>query len=91
MTAFAFNPQDSGVAWTYAEKPDLGLLFSRDEGATWEPVGVNLGPDDWINYIAVNPEVPGELYLATESLDVYRSSNGGRSMTVMMRAGQAVQ
>ena len=50
-------------------------------------MGLYLESDDWINYIAVHPEDPDMLYLATQSLDVYAATNGGRSLTVMMRNG----
>ena len=87
VTAFAFSPRDSLVAWAYAQRPDLGLLTTGDGGGTWEPMGLYLESDDWINYIAVHPEDPDKLYLATQSLDVYAATNGGRSLTVMMRNG----
>ena len=52
-------------------------------------MGLYLDSGDWITHIAVDVLNPEKLFLATESLDVYRTRNGGRSLTAIMRAGRA--
>ncbi|MDW8168611.1 MAG: hypothetical protein RML74_09070 [Acidobacteriota bacterium] len=56
-----------------------GLLISRDQGASWQPVTRGLDPDVFPLVLAAAPSDPQRVYLGTRRHGLYRSDDGGES------------
>jgi photosystem II stability/assembly factor-like uncharacterized protein len=84
VTDLAVDPADPGRALvTYSgfnvSSPETpGHVFeTRDQGAIWTDISGDL-PDLPVNSIALDPLVPGAVYVGTD-LGVFRTSDGGKS------------
>ncbi len=90
VTAIAFHPREPHRAYAYAVSPELGLVPSTDSGRSWTSLGVFLGGQDAGGNLAVHPEDPKVLYLSTFSADLYRSTDGGRTLRKLVEAGRVL-
>lgn len=75
IMAIEVNPQVPSTV--YVATAQAGVLKTTDNGATWTAKNAGL-PTRTINDLAVDPFVPHNIYIATES-GLYRSENGGDS------------
>jgi photosystem II stability/assembly factor-like uncharacterized protein len=57
------------------------VFHSTNSGSTWSNISGNL-PDTPVNSIAIDPDVTGTLYLATD-MGVYFTRNGGTKWTIL--------
>lgn len=73
IAAIEVNPQVPGTV--YVATAQAGVLKTTDNGATWTAKNAGL-PTRTINDLAVDPFVPHNIYIATDS-GLYRSENHG--------------
>ncbi len=81
ITRVAFDPFDentiyvtvSGFRW---DEPHPYVFMSNDLGVHWIPIQSNL-PELPVNVIAVDPEIPGRLYVGTDAGIFYTNDYGG--------------
>jgi photosystem II stability/assembly factor-like uncharacterized protein len=88
VTAVSYHATDAHLIYAYVARPGIGLMRSRDAGATWEAAGV---VGDAQTALAAIVAGPGDhVAIASTHADVLRSRDGGRSWQWMARRGQAV-
>lgn len=90
VTALAFHPREPHRVYAYAASPELGLVLSTDGGSTWSSLGVFLGAQDAVGYLALDPANSKVLYLSTLSADLYRSRDGGKTLDRLAQAGRVL-
>lgn len=90
VTAIALHLARPSVAYAYAATPQLGLIRSNDGGKTWTPLGLFLGTQDAVGYLALDPKNPNSLYRATFSSRLFRSEDGGRPRRMLVREGRVL-
>ena len=85
VTWLAFDPADASIAYAaYAEFGGQHVWKSADGGRTWEPIdGIGQAslPDIPVHAIAIDPNHPEHLYVATD-LGVFTSRTGGQEWAV---------
>jgi photosystem II stability/assembly factor-like uncharacterized protein len=91
VTAVALHPDDPSMLYAFVAVPGLGLMRSRDGGADWERVGLSLAIQEVGLYISISPANPDLLYVATNRLNIYRSTGGGTTWASEMELGEAVE
>jgi len=69
----------------YAVAPDTvivagGLFKSADGGGSWNPLNLGLPPNSSIDAVAVNPQNPSTLYVAS-IYGIFKSTDGGSDWT----------
>lgn len=90
VTAVAFHPREPQQVYAYAASPELGFLHSADGGRTWNPLGLFFGPREGAAHLALHPADPKVVYLSTFSADLYRSTDGGRTLQKLVEAGRVL-
>jgi protein-disulfide isomerase len=86
VTAVAYHAKDPRLVYAYASRSDLGLMRSRDGGATWEPTGFVADAGTPVIAAAVGP---GEhAVIATTRSDVLRSGDGARTWRRILEQGR---
>jgi photosystem II stability/assembly factor-like uncharacterized protein len=90
VTVAVYHPRDPQILYAYAVGEGLGVLRSDDSGKTWTPMGLFLGAKDAAAVLAVSPGPSEELYLSSFSSDLYRSTDGGKSWTLLAKQGKPV-
>ncbi|MGH2403536.1 MAG: F510_1955 family glycosylhydrolase [bacterium] len=91
VTAIAIHVARPNLIFAYAAIPQLGLIRSDDGGTTWKPLGLFLGTQDAVGYLALDPKNPNSLYFATFSSDLFWSADGGRTRKQLVRGGQVLR
>lgn len=87
VTAFSVIPNDSKDLISYSiTKDDAAIMISKDDGMTWEKLGLNLGQDA-ANYISVNPENLNQIIASTFNNSVFVSEDGGGNWKEVIKAG----
>jgi photosystem II stability/assembly factor-like uncharacterized protein len=76
----AVDPHDStvyavGMAWWW-DHNQRGLYASHDGGRTWRTIHEGFPGNLWVNRLAVDPHVPGRLWLGTEGNGVFVGERG---------------
>jgi photosystem II stability/assembly factor-like uncharacterized protein len=78
LNQIALDPSSASTAYAVYASYVTGHVFkTTDRGATWTDISGNL-PNLKVNDIAVDPDVPNTLYIATEQ-GVYVTSDGGNT------------
>ena len=75
IDALSVSPLDGAV---FAGASTGGLFESTNQGATWTDLSSSL-PDSTINAIAIPPASPRTIYVGTNTVGVWRSSDAGVS------------
>lgn len=88
VTAVSYHATDARAVYVYVSRPDLGLLRSRDGGATWEPTALRMEASVRVVALAVGPD--SHLVVATTRSDVVRSRDGGRTWLAVVERGRPV-
>ncbi|MGH2348914.1 MAG: F510_1955 family glycosylhydrolase, partial [bacterium] len=91
VTAIAIHMARPSNVYAYAAAPQFGLIRSNDGGNSWKPLGMFLGSEDAVGYLALDPKNPNLLYFATFSSDLYWSADGGRTRRQLVRGGQVLR
>lgn len=86
VTAVATDARDPDRLVAYAALQ--GLVLSEDGGATFRPLGFEIGDDAAVSHIAINPRDPSNLYLGTIGQSLYRSTDGGESWEQLAEGGR---
>lgn len=86
ITSVAHDPHNEGHMYVTVSGFRFGesvaqVFRSIDNGSTWLSIGSNL-PDIPVNDIIVDPESPGQLYLATD-ISVFYSTNYGDTWQIL--------
>jgi hypothetical protein len=87
VTAIAFDAQVPGRVVAYGAAEEVGLVVSRDDGATWTEVGLVLDRNDAVGYIALDPAGGETIYLGSYGQDLYRSADDGSTWQALARNG----
>lgn len=88
VTAMQWVPNTENDILGYAiTKEERGLMISKDGGAKWEKIGLDLG-EDAISYLTVNPANQQEMAAATFGNSVYVSQDGGKEWTAIIEKGK---
>jgi photosystem II stability/assembly factor-like uncharacterized protein len=85
VNCIAFHPEDKDIMWIGT--PAGGVWKTYDHGANWMPVSSDL-PTQRVSHIAIDPNNPDILYMASGDIDgssfsdgkalgVYKSTDGG--------------
>lgn len=91
VTVVAIHPSHRSVWYAYAAHPQFGLLRSEDAGKTWRTLGFSLGERDAVGYLALHPQEPDALYLATFESDIFWSADGGKTRQPLTRNGRVIR
>jgi hypothetical protein len=91
LTMVIADPKDASTAYVtfsgFSAFPGVskGHIFkTTDSGATWIDITGDLEPVDVpVNSIAIDPDIPGTYYAATD-VGVFMTSNGGANWTTLM-------
>ena len=86
VTAVAFSPDGTQLL---AGGTTL-MTYNLADGQVTAMRAPQLGAEDAISYIAVNPVQPQELAFATFERNIYRSEDGGQTWQQIVRAGVGV-
>ncbi|HUH07654.1 MAG TPA: hypothetical protein VML96_07595, partial [Egibacteraceae bacterium] len=86
VTAVEFVPGDADRLVAYVADPPRGLVRSEDGGQSWTELGWALDGDA-AGHIAIHPQDPEDIYVATYGESLYRSRDGGRSFEPLAEAG----
>ena len=87
ITAFSVIPNDTKDLISYSiTKDDAAIMISKDDGMTWEKLGLNLGQDAG-NYISVNPENLELIIVSSFNNSVFVSEDGGENWNEVIKAG----
>jgi len=66
---------------------EVGVMISKDQGATWEKLGLDLGKDA-VAYFAVHPEQPERMAAVTYENNLLFSEDGGQNWQTLMEKGK---
>ena len=87
ITAFSVLPNETKDLISYSiTKDDASVMISKDDGMTWEQLGLNLGQDAG-NYISVNPENLSHIIVSSFNYSVFVSEDGGENWNEVIKAG----
>ena len=83
-THIACLVSDPARASTLYAASSLGLLKSLDQGKTWNALGGDALPRDFIpSAVAINPHNSRELYVSYDGLGLFKSIDGGQTWLSM--------
>ncbi len=88
VAAVSYHATDARAVYAYVGRPDLGLMRSRDAGATWESTGLGMEASVRVVALAVGPG--HHLVVATARSDVVRSRDSGRTWLAVVERGRPV-
>lgn len=87
ITAFSVVPNETKDLISYSvTKDDAAIMISKDDGVTWEKLGLNLGQDAG-NYISVNPDNLNQITVSSFNNSVFVSEDGGKNWDEVIKAG----
>ncbi len=79
------DPSRPGVLYAGTQ----GGAFKSVDGASWTPVDLGFGPEN-VGEFAINPLVPDIVYLATTSIGVLKTEDGGDTWSIAASGLRAV-
>ncbi|MEJ9371088.1 F510_1955 family glycosylhydrolase, partial [Schinkia azotoformans] len=87
ITAFSVLPNETKDLISYSiTKDDAAVMISKDDGVTWEKLGLNLDQDAG-NYISVNPKNLEQIIVSSFNNSVFVSEDGGQNWNEVIKAG----
>lgn len=66
---------------------ESGMMISRDNGVTWEKIGLNLG-EDAVAYFAIHPKQTEKIAALTFENNLLLSEDGGQNWDTLMEEGK---
>jgi hypothetical protein len=87
VTALRFAADEPRTLYAYGADPEVGLVVSRDAGASWERLGLVLGGGDAVGYIVPHAGDPQRLYVGTFGMDLMMSVDGGVTWELLAERG----
>ncbi|MCA1791152.1 MAG: hypothetical protein LC667_15250, partial [Thioalkalivibrio sp.] len=79
---------DRTTVWAYAIDRPGGLIRSVDGGETWSWFAAPIAPGAHATAITVDALAPDVVYVATSTVDVFRSADGGGTWTSLVVGGE---
>lgn len=77
---FAIHPFDSKIIYAAGIYGGKGrMLKTMDAGASWQDVYVDASDQNPVRAVALNPALPNQMAIGTESGSVIKSADGGQS------------
>ncbi|HWO76938.1 MAG TPA: hypothetical protein VNM69_13765 [Bacillus sp. (in: firmicutes)] len=86
ITAINTIPGSKDLISYSVTENDAGIMISKDNGSTWQSIGLNLGQDA-AAYIAVHPEQTEKLAVVTFENNLLISEDGGQNWETLMEEG----
>jgi photosystem II stability/assembly factor-like uncharacterized protein len=87
ITALSVIPGSSDLISYSITEDQVGMMISKDNGATWEKVGLDLGKDA-VAYFAIHPEQPEKIAVITFENNLMISADGGQNWKTLMDKGE---
>ena len=87
MTALSVIPGSSDLISYSITEGEAGMMISKDNGATWEKVGLDLGKDA-VAYFAIHPEQTEKMAVITFENNLLISEDGGQNWKTLMEKGK---
>jgi len=86
ITAISNIPRSTDLISYSITENEAGVMLSKDNGATWENLGLNLGQDA-VAYFAIHPEQTEKLAVVTFENNLLISEDGGQNWDTLMEKG----
>ncbi len=80
LTAVVATAEEVGTL--YLASPGIGVLLTRDQGASWQVRNTGLPSKD-VTALIGHAQQPGTLYAVISGMGIYRSENGGDEWQLM--------
>ncbi len=86
ITAFNVIPGSLDLVSYSITDDEAGMMMSKDNGSTWEKVGLDLGKDA-AAYFAIKPDQPEKIAAITFENNLLVSEDGGQNWETLMEKG----
>lgn len=87
ITALTAIPGTSDIMSYSITKGEAGIMRSKDNGVTWDKIGLDLGKDA-VAYFAIQPKETDKMAVATFENSLFVSKDGGREWKTLMEKGR---
>jgi photosystem II stability/assembly factor-like uncharacterized protein len=82
VTALAIDPRSPTIVYVGADVDAFserggGLFKTTNGGSSWKAMNAGLPTSPWVDALAIDPQRPETLYIATDG-DLFKTTNGGR-------------
>lgn len=86
ITSMTVMPNGSDIISYSISKEGAGVMISKDQGQTWNKIGLDLG-EDVASVISVNPKNEEHMAVVTFGTSLYVSQDGGQTWEQIITSG----